>query len=151
MNKLVSKSFIRNHLIDIDLDELDLGLLSSCLGSNYRLRLVQLAEASLSRTLMVDGQVIAVVGVQVMWRGVGEAWLVPSVHLKKYTLSVVKMIKSYLDIMDAQERFVRIQTIVRSQECKFKNFAKLFGFKSEGILSKFEPDGTDAEMMGRVA
>jgi hypothetical protein len=148
-------NFVTREFRDGDMDRLQLHadqeiLVSIAKGDQYKEELSALASRSLSRTFEVNGEVVAIFGIQQLWVGVGEAWLIPSVHLATFAKELCERVLMYFRGMDEKKMFTRLQTTVRSSDKKFRKFAELFGFTLECRMRCFEPDGTDAYMMGRV-
>ena len=97
-----------------------------------------------------DGQLIGCAGVRTLWPGVGEAWFIAGTAIYKHPKSVFKAVKNYLDKIIKEQEFWRVQANVRVDNSMGVKFIQMLGFKIEGKMGKFNPDGTDAYMLGRT-
>jgi len=97
---------------------------------------------------VVDGvRVLACCGVVTIWNGVGHAWAMLSGDVgARGLLFVTRCSRAFFDGCD----YHRVQTHV---DCDFHNgcdWAKLLGFKNEGRMERYGPDGRDCFMFARV-
>jgi hypothetical protein len=97
-------------------------------------------------TLFHGEEIVASGGFYVLWPGVCEAWLKVTPLVYKYPLSFCKEVKKVFDKM----KMVRIQASVKVSDKRAVKFLKHLGFKIEGFMEKYGPDGSDHYMMGRV-
>jgi len=99
-------------------------------------------------TLVVDDTVIAIGGINFLWPGVGEAWLLTSTELENHTRIVYKEIKTFLK--NTEKYYKRIQACVKTDFEEGIEFAERFGFEKEGTLRNYGIDGSDHYMMGLI-
>lgn len=101
-------------------------------------------------TLVYKGEIIFIGGVANIWNGVGEGWLLIGANFpkifKKLPRSFIKGFRFYFDAMP----HVRIQTTVVKDFTIGMSFLKFFGFKNEGLMEHFGPDGKDYYRMSLV-
>lgn len=93
-------------------------------------------EAGDALTLVIDGRVIACFGYFLVFPGVVEVWLIPSIHIDKYSLTFVRIVRRYLDQTAALFQWHRIQTVTE-MDGRHRKWMKVLGFKEEGILEKY--------------
>ena len=100
--------------------------------------------------LVIGSKVIASGGFYILWPGVAEAWLLVSPDVLLHPVRFVKEVRGlFLDI-DKTGKMTRIQATVKVHDKRAVKFLTFLGFKIEGCMAKFGPDGTDHYMMGRV-
>ncbi len=93
-------------------------------------------------TLLYEGQTIAMAGVMVLWKGVGEAWFRGSPliyeHKKKVMEASVEGMKMIKD-----SGFWRIQCVVLKDWEAATVYVGRLGFKFEGEMRMYGPDKRD--------
>lgn len=93
-------------------------------------------------TFSYDGRIIAVMGFVVLWKGVIEAWIVPTAHVYTASIAFPKIVKRYIDAIAKSYECRRMQT--GSYDDDFhKRWMEFLGFEFEGVKKKFTPDGRD--------
>lgn len=97
-----------------------------------------------------DGVLIGCGGIRTIWNGVGEAWVLGSKEVYKHPKSAFKNVRNYLDKIIKEHNFWRIQAHVRTDNARGVRFVQMLGFKIEGKMHKFNPDGTDSYLFGKV-
>ena len=93
-------------------------------------------------TLLIDGNIICCFGVMECWPGVYEAWLIPSIYVRKYSKTFVKTIKQYIDILQNEYKFWRLQTASYADNLHDR-WMKALGFQEEGRLRKYSINKND--------
>lgn len=116
-------------------------------GNDFK-DLARLYEGSGHAWTLLDGEkVIFCGGVWTMWKGVGEAWCIMGDEVARYPLAVVKTLKAKISGLC----YRRIQATVRASDKQARDLIALCGFKAEGLLEAYGPEGSDYVMYGRVA
>ena len=94
-------------------------------------------------------RVLAMAGIFPLWQGVGEAWslFTPEAlqHGVAFHLRAVKVLKGFFD-----QGWWRIQTTVRADFETGILWLDRLGFKDEGLMEKYGPDGSDYIRYARV-
>ncbi len=104
-------------------------------------------------TTIYEGKIVAVGGVQVSWEGVGTFWLILRDDAKKHgfhgvlALSAIKQKVEYL--IDKNELW-RAQATVRPGFKEAITMIEWLGFKREGLMKKYCPDGGDTYLYAKV-
>ena len=99
-----------------------------------------------SFTAMEGDKVIAMAGVLPRWEGRAEAWALLSGDLKRHFVRIHRAILRYLETSDIR----RIETAV---DANFKAgivWAEMLGFKNEGLMPGYTPEGRDCYRFARV-
>lgn len=91
---------------------------------------------------------IAVAGIVTVRRTTGHLWMIASDRVNDHKLSFVKLIRKAIDV--ATKDYVRVQCDVRCDKPNYVKMIKLCGFQEEGILRKFNTDGTDSVILAKV-
>ena len=101
-------------------------------------------------TLFDEDTILCFGGVHLLWKGVGECWIMLSNEGKLKPLTVAKYtIKLFDDIM-SKDSLVRMQASVSASDPKAISFAKWLGFEVEGLMKKYGPDGNDYYRLARI-
>lgn len=106
---------------------------------------------SYSNTFLNENEeVIAIVGLTLLWPRVADIWAVISDDVKKSPISFHKRIKHALSFYSEKLDIKRYQVFVQSEYSDGCKWMKVLGFKVEGLLEKFGPEGKDYYIMGRI-
>lgn len=98
-----------------------------------------------SITFLADDKVIGCAGLTICWPGMAEAWCLFIEHISKYPM-IARVAKRQLRAWADEYNLVRIQAPLRADFVDGIVFALWLGFKQEGRLRKYQPDGTDGIM-----
>lgn len=103
-----------------------------------------------ARTWIEDDKIFAIVGVESMWKGVGTVWTLLTKdsrdHGVKLTLGVVRFIEE----LNSQRGFWRVQATVRRGDEPARLWILQLGFRYEGTMVAYGPDGSTHDMYARV-
>jgi len=98
-------------------------------------------------TLCDDGTPVACSGVMEFWEGVAEGWLNVSCDaLKKHPIRITREIIRHLQVLIKDLGIRRLQCRVRTDFPLGIKFVERLGWKPEGVLEGFAPDGQDCIM-----
>ena len=103
---------------------------------------------SIAKTMFLEGEPIACGGIINLRWFRGEAWLLTSSLAIDYKHSLVRSAKRLLPAMANAMRFRRVQATCFDLD-KEKLF-KMLGFKYEGFLRYYGPNGEDAQIYSRL-
>lgn len=103
-----------------------------------------------SYSLFVDDKIIGCGGVILFGYNRGECWMLVSSEIKKYKKTVFKAVKEHLDLIVKTNNLRRLQTVVVADYEDGKKFIERLGFKPEGLLKKYGPNGEDFLMYART-
>jgi hypothetical protein len=104
----------------------------------------------LSYTLIQDGKILLCFGVTLMWRGVGEFWIMPSDSDELVSISVINHVTQMIDIIIEQFTLNRIHIQVRVANERTLCFINSLGFDKEGLMKKYGPEGGDYFMLSKT-
>ena len=89
-------------------------------------------------------------GIDLMWTGVGEVWLIMSYEVDKYPLRAYEIIRDGLAKLIEGNDLFRVQGWCRVDFAQAHSLFKHLGFKAEGIAKKYTPDGADCILYAKV-
>lgn len=95
-------------------------------------------------------EVLAILGLQIFWPGVGEIWGYTSVLIDKYPILFYKTCQKLMKDLVKKNQFRRLQVTVNASYNQGTRFVERFGFKPEAMMRKYGPDGEDHVLFGRV-
>lgn len=104
-----------------------------------------LKQLGLKKTIfsgIVEGRVVAIAGIMFLWNGVGEAWASFTPEGEHYMKSIHRKSKEIIRYC-LENGFWRIQTNILAGFHKGIKWVEGLGFKYEGEMRKFSPDGKD--------
>jgi hypothetical protein len=104
----------------------------------------------LAFTVFAGDKIISICGVILFWDGVGEAFTIMCEDIKKYGLSLYKAYKVNINTIFKALKLRRLQATVAVELDEGVRFIERLGFKREGIMRKWTPDGKDVYMYSLV-
>ena len=100
-------------------------------------------------TAFYGSQPVACFGFVPIWTGVGEAWLIADDKARSKPIGMTKMAKLFFDILQISYELHRVQIAVRTSDMRAHKWALFLGFKEEGTMRRYGPDGADHYIMSR--
>ena len=94
-------------------------------------------EAVEAYTGYIDGVAFAIGGLNILWDGVGEVWVIGSPTIPAQKFSYVKIVKFYLKYFREKYKLKRVQAQVIKEYEMLHRFTKYLGFKYEGTLHNY--------------
>ena len=101
-------------------------------------------------TGLVNSELVGCGGIDLMWPGVGEVWVMLTYDIEKYSKEAYAVIKRGLGKLIKDNNLRRTQAWGRIGFDKSHTLFRHLGFKPEGIARKYGPDGTDYILYGLV-
>lgn len=108
------------------------------------------AVDGLSYSAMCDGKVYAMFGLYPLWKGVAEAWLLPSSKLENRKMVFHKSCLRFFPYAAQKLKLHRIQVYVRSSNVQAYKWIEMMYFNREGLLKRYGPDINDYYVYGRL-
>lgn len=103
--------------------------------------IVEAMNLGYCNTLIGDFQIICMVGMFPLWEGVQEIYLLPSVHMKDYTLPLMRILKTYFsNVAQAIPGLRRMQTKGWADPTNDR-FLYALGFRAEGTHPNYGVNG----------
>jgi hypothetical protein len=94
-------------------------------------------EAVAAYTGYVNGEIFAIGGLNILWEGVGEVWVIGSPTIPTYRFSYVKAVKFYLNYFRKEYKLKRVQAQIVSDYDMLRRFVEKMGFTYEGTLHNY--------------
>jgi hypothetical protein len=95
---------------------------------------------------LVDGRAIVCGGIIINGHGIGQLWSFLSVHASVHMLPITRFGVRLLTLQSAR----RIEATTRCNFAAGCRWLSLLGFEVEGVMRKFDPDGSDHYLYARV-
>jgi hypothetical protein len=97
-----------------------------------------------------DGdECVAACGLNPLWEGVAEAWLVHDKRFYKYKRDIARLSGICLEWMQLGIRHLFCDTLARDKNAR--GYLEHFGFKASGYFEAFTEEGDDVMRYSRVA
>jgi hypothetical protein len=100
------------------------------------------------RSCVMDGEVVACAGVDILWPGVGEVWAMVSYEIDK-TLVYKGIAKGLKRVVDDNDLW-RVQGWARVGFKEAHVLFKHLGMIREGVARRYAPDGADCVLYSKV-
>lgn len=119
-------------------------------GALESIETVARAKDSFVATITFDGKPVAFIGMKLIWRGVGHVWSVTSDEITKAPAAFHKIVLEKLEEYQRIFMLWRVQMFVRAKYKPGIRWAESLGFKNEGLMAKFDPEGHDYFRFAKV-
>lgn len=97
-------------------------------------------------TLEDEGEVIACSGVVNMWENRAQAWALISQGAGQHFVRIFRAMRSFLELQDTR----RIEATVDANFEQGHRMIRMLGFRHEGLMRSYLPDGRDCDLYARV-
>lgn len=104
----------------------------------------------LAYTVTKGGKIMFCVGLLLLWRGVAELWMVTTDLVQRSPLAFHRVMLQGLTVMMDNLGLWRLQTAVHSEHHLSQKWLRRMGFKYEGAMPAYGPDGATYIRMARV-
>lgn len=98
----------------------------------------------------VNGEIIGVAGIDPIWEGVGEIWMMLTPYVDKNIKEVYKCIREGIKKLIDECKLRRVESYGRVDFPQCHVLFKHLGFKVEGKKEAYTPDGVDCVMYAKV-
>ena len=110
----------------------------------------QREESGLGITGRVDGKIIGCGGIDMIWDGVGEVWLLLSTYIDEHPKEGYICIKNGFEKLIKDNNLRRVEGYGRVDFPQSHILFKHLGFKVEGKKRKYTLDGVDVILYAKV-
>lgn len=90
-----------------------------------------------------EGKCLGCGGVRILWKGVGEAWVMFSPEIFNFAREAYHYVGMYLEKIITDNNLHRVQGHVDSEFMLAIRYIENLGFKIEGKMRKYGPTGKD--------
>ncbi len=104
-------------------------------------------------TVIYEGQIVAVGGLQVKWEGVGMFWLILTADSKKFGIHGLRAlfaIREKVAELIEKNNLHRAEAAVRVDFSRAIAMIESLGFEREGLMKQYYPDKTDSWLYAKV-
>ncbi len=101
-------------------------------------------------TVLLHGRPAACFGSMKVWNGVEEMWCLLEERARKYRFAMTRIAIAYRDYRTIAANLHRLQLTVRCSDQRAFRWASAIGFKLEGQMRRYGPDGSDFYLMSRI-
>ena len=95
------------------------------------------------------GKVVMSFGFYPLWPGVCEGWMIPSNHIDRKAVALVKCARIVFDKIGPVLQLRRLQFMVSSSNLQAIRFAEVLYFEREATLARYGPEGDDYYIYAR--
>ena len=114
-------------------------------------RLVHMGEdAEKAGTFLHNGRILCCAGFSIMWPGVADGWIIPSIYVSDAPISFCKTIRAYCKEIMETMNVHRLQT-TSYDDAFHKRWMEWLGFERECIMKKYTQEGTNMCLYAMVA
>lgn len=110
----------------------------------------KMAQLGTAFTCFSEAGIIACAGIAQIWPGVGHAWVVMGKNYKKDRIWIHKQAISYMNKIIAGMDYHRVQANVVCDFIPGIQWMERMGFKLEGKMHQYGPDGEDHYLYARI-
>lgn len=101
-------------------------------------------------TGLVDGVIVGCGGIDELWPGVGEVWVLLSYEVDKYPIRAYEVIRQGLEELIEHNSLRRCQAWGRVGFAASHTLFRHLGFEVEGKARCYAPDGADCLLYSRI-
>jgi hypothetical protein len=103
-----------------------------------------------SFTGIQKGRIVVIAGIVRLWTGVGGGWSLTSPLVEKLPVAFHRAVRR--NILELEEKLClhRLQITVQASHVVSQRWVERLGFRFEGVLKKYGPDGEDYLLFARV-
>ncbi len=107
-------------------------------------------EGTLTFTITVDNQPVAILGLFIVQPGIASLWGIVSDSIQRVPIGFTKTVMDLIAGWGDSFKLRRAQVMLRYTYPRYGDWYKLMGFEKEGLLRKFGENGDDYWLYGRV-
>lgn len=116
---------------------------------DYKSRLKAATETGTACTAILSGNVACCFGVNDLWPGVAEGWMITTNHVERNPISLTRGARRYFDLIAIHMKLKRLQLTVNVDNTLAINWANALKFTPEGAMLNYGPDGSTYTMFAR--
>ena len=118
---------------------------------SFGLEMLELfAAPDMAFTFIDHGHLIAISGIQPLWSGVGEAWLMASDKLDAHKVAVARICRRWMRKIADEQDLHRVQAHMKSDWPELWRWARFLGMEYEGTVRQMTPDRQSYDMFSWV-
>lgn len=142
MSNVIPEPFVPEHLERFSIREHERELINLD-------NLLVSAQSGYCWAMVIDGDVMCLLGFTVLWKGVAEVYIVPSTDLPKHPVHVIRALRKYMAIIEEQFMLRRLHTFSKEDDQTDK-WMRLLGFQCEGVLVGYTANADNYRIWARI-
>lgn len=103
-----------------------------------------------ARTLFEDEEVLAIVGIAPMWKGVGTVWTLISENARLRGVLLTKGVLGFLVMLREERGYWRLQASIERGDERARRWIIALGFSYEGTMVGYSAEGRTHDLYARV-
>ena len=103
-----------------------------------------------ARTWEDDGEILAIVGVSPMWKGVGQVWTMLTENARERGVVLTRGVVGFLSMLHSERGYHRLQATVTRGDETGRLWILRLGFEYEGMMLAYGPDLQSHSLYSRV-
>jgi hypothetical protein len=140
--------FHASHLYQLELDKDAIGPLVAL--DDLATRAERAANSEFAITVFYKLQTAACFGLNFLWPGTAEGWLLPSKVALEHPQLLTRGTMRFFDTIGPAMNLRRVQIVVCVDHKRAVRWAKFLGFTQEGRMAKYGPEGKDYYLFART-
>lgn len=126
----------------------DQDFIGICRGDDF----AGLVLASPAIAVLEGGQLLGIGGFAILWPGMAEGWMLPSIFAtRRHLTRVTREMRVWLDSLQQDPAFRRVEIRVKASAAWRETWTRAMGFGGGHLLEAWGPDGSDHFLHARVA
>ncbi len=94
--------------------------------------------------------VVFIMGICMLWPGLGEGWVLTSSHVERLRLGFHKAVKGFIEMARKDFHLHRLQVNILAEHKQSCRWIERLGFGSEGVMKAFGPKRQDFVRYARI-
>ena len=107
-------------------------------------------DSGMCVTGWIDGEPQCVAGIDLIWEGVGDVWMMITPWIDGHAKEGYRCIRDGLNKLLKDHKIRRLQSYGRVDFAECHTLFKHLGFQVEGLARQYTPDGCDAILYGKI-
>lgn len=100
-------------------------------------------------TFIYEGRILCCAGFKIIWPGVIEGWIIPSIYIKDAPVSFAKYMRRYVESVAKTFNCHRFQT-ASPDDAFHERWMNWMGFQKEGVMRKYTHDQKNYGLYSRL-
>jgi len=109
-----------------------------------------LQKSSWAKLAIFDGVILGCGGCVVYWNGCAEGWFCLTKESQEHKVVTINAIRDVIEMAFKELKLHRMQVTERIDNPQSIKLVEYLGFKREGLMIKYAPDGTDTYLYAMV-
>ena len=103
-----------------------------------------------AQTWFDSGEILAIVGVSPLWKGVGTVWTLLTDAAREHGVALTLGVLRFMDMLHVERGYWRLQATTESGDEVARLWIIRLGFEYEGTMTAYGPDAMTHSMYARL-